>query len=79
MTIAINTELYSTKEVAVKSKIDVISKSSYYVATPVFSPETIVVSEPESLVNKVTKVVAQGEESNAVKTIIKDYIVTACR
>ena len=75
MTIAINTELYSTKEVAVKSKIDVISKSSYYVATPVFSPETIVVSGPESLVNKVTKVVAQGEESNAVKTIIKDYIL----
>ena len=75
LTIAINTELYSTKEVAVKSKIDVISKSSYYVATPVFSPETIVVSGPESLVNKVTKVVAQGEESNAVKTIIKDYIL----
>lgn len=76
LTIAINTEVYSTKEVAVKSKINVISKSSYYVATPVFSPETIVVSGPESLVNKVTKVVAEGEESNAVKTIVKDYIVT---
>lgn len=75
LTIIINTEAYSTKEVPVKSKIDVISKSSYYVATPVFSPETIIVSGPESLVNKVTKVVAEGQESNAVKTIVKDYIV----
>ena len=63
-------------EVPVKSKINVISKSSYYVATPIFTPETIIVSGPESLVNKVTKVVAEGEESNAVKTIVKDYIVT---
>ena len=76
LTITINTEAYSTKEVPVKSKINVISKSSYYVATPIFSPETIIVSGPESLVNKVTKVVAEGEESNAVKTIVKDYIVT---
>lgn len=75
LTITINTEAYSTKEVPVKSKIDVISKSSYYVATPVFSPETIIVSGPESLVNKVTKVIAEGQESNAVKTIVKDYIV----
>lgn len=75
LTITINTEAYSTKEVPVKSKINVISKSSYYVATPVFSPETIIVSGPESLVNKVTKVVAEGQESNAVKTIVKDYIV----
>lgn len=76
LTITINTEAYSTKEVPVKSKINVISKSSYYVATPIFTPETIIVSGPESLVNKVTKVVAEGEESNAVKTIVKDYIVT---
>ena len=76
LTITINTEAYSTKEVPVKSKINVISKSSYYVATPIFIPETIIVSGPESLVNKVTKVVAEGEESNAVKTIVKDYIVT---
>ena len=76
LTITINTEAYSTKEVPVKSKINVISKSSYYVATPIFSPETIIVSGPESLVNKVTKVVAEGEESNAIKTIVKDYIVT---
>ena len=75
LTITINTEAYSTKEVPVKSKINVISKSSYYVATPKFSPETIVVSGPESLVNKVTKVVAEGEESNAIKTIVKNYIV----
>lgn len=76
LTITVNTEAYSTKEVPVKSKIDVISKSSYYVATPIFTPETIVVSGPESLVNKVTKVIAEGEESNAVKTIVKNYIVT---
>ena len=76
LTITINTEAYSTKEVPAKSKMNVISRSSYYVATPIFSPETIIVSGPESLVNKVTKVVAEGEESNAVKTIVKDYIVT---
>lgn len=75
LAITVNTEAYATKEVPVKSKINVMSKSSYYVATPVFSPETIVVSGAESLVNNVTKVVAEGEESNAVKTIIKDYIV----
>ena len=75
LTIKINTEPYATKEVPVNSKIDVISKSSYYVSTPIFSPETIVVSGPESLVNKVTKVIAEGEESNAVKTIVKEYIV----
>lgn len=75
LTVTVNTEAYITNEVQVKSKIDVISKSSYYVATPVFSPESIVVSGPESLVNKVTKVIAEGEESNAVKTIIKNYII----
>ena len=77
LTITINTETYLTKEVPVKSKIDVISKSSYYVSAPVFSPETIVVSGPESLVNKVTKVIAEGQESNVVKTIVKDYIIKA--
>ena len=76
LTITIKTEAYSIKEVEVKSEIDVISKSSYYVATPIFTPETITVSGPESLVNKVTKVVAEGEESNAVKTIVKNYMVT---
>ena len=76
LTITVNTEEYATKEVPVKSKIDVISKSSYYVATPVFNPENIIVSGPESLVNRVTKVIAEGEESNAVKTIVKNYIIT---
>ena len=76
LTITVNTEEYSTKEVPVKSEINVISKSSYYVATPVFSPETVTVSGPESLVNKVTKVIAEGEESNAVKTIVKNYIIS---
>lgn len=76
LTITLNTEAYATKEVPVKSKIDVISKSSYYVATPVFNPETIIVSGPESLVNRVSKVIAEGEESNAVKTIVKNYIIT---
>ena len=75
LTIKINTEEYKTKEVPVKSKINVISKSGYYVATPIFSPEIVLVSGPESLVDKVTSVVAEAEESNAVKTIIKNYIV----
>lgn len=73
--ITINTEEYKTKEVPVKSKINVISKSGYYVATPIFSPEIVLVSGPESLVDRVTSVVAEAEESNAVKTIIKNYIV----
>lgn len=75
LTIRINTEEYKTKEVPVKSKINVISKSGYYVATPIFSPEIVLVSGPESLVDRVTSVVAEAEESNAVKTIIKNYIV----
>lgn len=73
--IRINTEEYKTKEVPVKSKINVISKSGYYVATPIFSPDIVLVSGPESLVDKVKSVVAEAEESNAVKTIIKNYIV----
>lgn len=75
LTIRINTEEYKTKEVPVKSKINVISKSGYYVATPIFSPEIVLVSGPESLVDRVTSVVAEAEESNAVKTIIKNYTV----
>lgn len=75
LTIRINTEEYKTKEVPVKSKINVISKSGYYVATPIFSPDIVLVSGPESLVDRVTSVVAEAEESNAVKTIIKNYIV----
>lgn len=73
--ITINTEEYKTKEVPVKSKINVISKSGYYVATPIFSPEIVLVSGPESLVDRVTSVVAEAEESNVVKTIIKNYTV----
>lgn len=73
--ITINTEEYKTKEVPVKSKINVISKSGYYVATPIFSPDIVLVSGPESLVDRVTSVVAEAEESNAVKTIIKNYTV----
>ena len=76
LTISVNTEEYATNEVPVKSEINITSKSSYYVATPVFSPKTVVVSGPKSLVKKVTKVVAQGEESNASKTIVKDFIIS---
>lgn len=75
LTIRINTEEYKTKEVPVKSKINVISKSGYYVATPIFSPDIVLVSGPESLVDKVKSVVAEAEESNVVKTIIKNYTV----
>lgn len=76
LAIPIITEEYLTKEVQVKSKIDVISKSSYYVATPIFTPEIITVSGAKSLVDRVTKVVAQGEESNATETIVKNYVVS---
>lgn len=76
LTITVYTEEYITKEVPVKSKIEVLSQSSYYIATPIFNPTTVWVSGPQSLVDKVTKVIAEGEESNAIQTIVKNYILT---
>lgn len=77
LTITVKTEAYITKEVPVKSKIEVISKSSYYVAAPVFNPQVVAVSGAESLVNNVTKVIAEGEETNATETIVKNYMLSA--
>ncbi len=66
-----------SKEVPVKSQIDVVAESSYYVANPVFYPNTVTVTGPASLVNKVESVIARGKEENANKTIVKNYIITA--
>lgn len=77
LTVTVSIEDYISKEVPVKSRIEVISKSNYYVSTPTFTPEVITISGAESLVNKVDKVIAQGQESNVVETIVKNYMVTA--
>ena len=77
LTVTVSIEDYISKEVPVKSRIEVISKSNYYVSTPRFTPEVITISGAESLVNKVDKVIAQGQESNVVETIVKNYMVTA--
>lgn len=77
LTIDINTEEFAKNDVPVKSDININSKSNYYVATPVFNPQTITVSGAKSLVDKVAKVVAQGKEDNVSKSIIKDYIISA--
>ena len=77
LTIDINTEEFAKNDVPVKSDININSKSNYYVATPVFNPQTITVSGAKSLVDKVAKVVAQGKEDDVSKSIIKDYIISA--
>lgn len=76
LTVTVSIENYISKEVPVKSRIEVISKSNYYVSTPTFVPEVVNVSGPESLVNKVDKVIAEGQESNAIETIVKNYMVS---
>ena len=76
LAIELKIEELITKEIPIKSQIDVIAKSSYYVATPIFSPKAISISGPASIVNKVEHVVAQGQEENVEKTIVKNYIIT---
>lgn len=76
LTVTVSIEDYISKEVPVKSRIEVISKSNYYISTPIFTPEVVNVSGPESLVNKVDKVIAKGQESNAVETIVKNYMIS---
>lgn len=75
LTVTVSIEDYISKEVPVKSKIEVISKSNYYVSMPEFTPEVVNVSGAESLVSKVDKVIAEGQESNAIETIVKNYMV----
>ncbi len=76
LAINLNIEELLTKEVKVKSQIDVIAKSNYYVSTPIFSPEIVSVSGPASIVNNVKYVLARGQEDNVEKTINKNYIIS---
>ena len=75
LTIDLEIEELISKEVQVKSQIDVIAKSNYYVANPMFSPKMVTVSGPASVVSKVEYVVARGQEENIEKTIIKNYSI----
>lgn len=74
--ITVNFENLIEKEIAIKSEINIISKSNYHVSNPVIKPESVVVSGAESLVNRVTDVVVRGEEDNISSTLIKDYKLT---
>ena len=65
------------KQVPVKSMIEVITKSSYYVGKPKFSPNVITVTGAASAVDLVEYVIAEGQEENVEKTIVKNYIITA--
>ena len=47
LTVTVSIEDYISKEVPVKSRIEVISKSNYYVSTPTFTPEVITISGAE--------------------------------
>lgn len=73
--VIIKLEKLIEKEVPLKSEINIISKANYYVSTPTFKPETLVVSGAESLVNQVIDVVVRGQEDNVSSTIVKDYKV----
>ncbi len=65
------------KQVPVKSMIEVITKSSYYVGTPKFSPNVVTVTGAASIIDSVEYVMAEGQEENVEKTIVKNYIITA--
>lgn len=77
LTISINIEEFEEKEVGITSKIDVEAADSFYAAPIVFTPETVVVSGPKSLVEKVNEVIAEGTEINVDTTINKSYYIKA--
>lgn len=77
LSITLNIEELIEKDVPVKSKIDIVAKSSYYASNPIFNPSVITVKGAASLVDQVEYVVAQGQEHSIESTIVKNYIVVA--
>lgn len=73
LTVMVSTEERIKKEIAVSSNISIVSKPGYYVAEPLFEPQTVIVSGPESLVDRVDSVLAEGIEDNISDTTVKTY------
>lgn len=73
LTISLMIEERIEKEMTIESNIDIIAKPGYYVATPVFKPQTIKVSGPKSVVDTVDSVLAEGTEDNISDTVVKSY------
>lgn len=77
LVVTIKIEAVTKKDLEVQSKIDVAAKVNYYVAPAQIEPESITVSGPKSLVDKVQSLVVQGQEDNVSEDIVKNYEVVA--
>lgn len=77
LTATIVVEELTEKEVPVISDIDVTVKNSYYASAAETDPETITVSGPKSLVDRVDSVEVSGSEDNVDQTIVKNYDIYA--
>lgn len=73
LTVKLIVEERIDKDFAITSNIDVIAKSGYYVAPPIFNPQNVKVSGPKSLVDRVYAVLAEGSEDNISDTLVKSY------
>lgn len=75
LTVKIIIEERVNKDVSIASNINIIAKSGYYVAPPTFNPETVTISGPKSLVDRVYDVLAEGTEENIGDTVVKSYFL----
>lgn len=73
LTLTIYIDEYIKKDIDITSGIDIIAKPTYYVAPIEFAKSKVTISGPKSAVDKVTSVVARGEEYNVNETISKTY------
>lgn len=73
LTLTIYIEEYIKSDVEITSDIEIIAKPTYYVAPIEFDKNKVTISGPKSAVDKVTSVVARGEEYNVSETISKSY------
>lgn len=73
LTVKLIVEERVDKDFTISSNIDVIAKSGYYVAPPIFNPQNITVSGVKSLVDRVYTVLAKGSEDNISDTLVKSY------
>lgn len=73
LTVKLIVEERVDKDFTISSNIDVIAKSGYYVALPIFNPQNVTVSGAKSLVDRVYAVLAKGSEDNISDTLVKSY------
>lgn len=73
LTVKLIVEERVDKDFTISSNIDVIAKSGYYVAPPIFNPQNVTVSGAKSLVDRVYAVLAKGSEDNISDTLVKSY------